>query len=246
MTTPKIKTKLANPGNYGGSRPLSSIKFIVLHYTGNDGDSDEANANYFANNVVKTSAHYFVDDNSITQSVPDDRVAWHCGAKTYFHADARNFNSIGVELCDNRRDGQIVPSQATIDRALELVRWLMQCYNVPQERVIRHWDVSHKLCPAFWCGTAAKDKLWKTQFWDNLAKEEDEMLTYEQFLAYMIRYEAEQRTKAADTYAVASCRKAITSGRFSDGTGDGSLDYPQAYLKRQEFATVLDRMGLLD
>ena len=246
MTTPKIKTKLANPGNYGGSRPLSSIKFIVLHYTGNDGDSDEANANYFANNVVKTSAHYFVDDNSVTQSVPDDRIAWHCGAKIYYHADARNSNSIGVELCDNKRDGQIVPSQATIDRALELVKWLMQCYNVPQKNVIRHWDVSHKLCPAFWCGSAAKDKLWKTQFWDNLAKEEDEMLTYEQFLAYMIRYEAEQRTKAADTYATESCRKAVTSGKFTDGTGDGSLDYPQAYLKRQEFAAVLDRIGLLD
>lgn len=246
---PTIKTKLANPGNYGAERPLSSIRYIVLHYTGNDGDSDEANANYFANNVVKTSAHYFVDDNSITQSVPDNRVAWHCGAKTYFHADARNFNSIGVELCDNKRDGQIVPSQATIDRALELVRWLMKNYSVPAENVIRHWDVSHKLCPAFWCGSAAKDALWKSQFWDKLTEkkeEKEEVLSYEQFLAYMIRYEAEQRTKTADSYAVDSCRKAITSGRFSDGTGDGSLDYPQAPLKRQEFATVLDRLGLLD
>lgn len=177
MATPTIKTKLANPGNYGPARALSSIKYIVLHYTGNDGDSDEANANYFANNVVKTSAHYFVDDNSVTQSVPDDRVAWHCGAKTYFHADARNFNSIGVELCDNKRDGQIQPSQATIDRALELVRWLMKNYSVPQERVIRHWDVSHKLCPAFWCGTAAKDALWKAQFWTKLAIKEEKEVT---------------------------------------------------------------------
>ena len=77
-------------------------------------------------------------------------------------------------------------------------------------------------------------------------KEDDEMLTYEQFLAYMIRYEAEQRNKAADTYATESCRKAVTSGKFMDGTGDGSLDYPQAPLKRQEFVTVLDRMGLLE
>lgn len=173
---PTIKTRLANPANYGAERLLSSIQYIVMHYTGNDGDSDEANANYFANNVVKTSAHYFVDDNSITQSVPDNRVAWHCGAKTYYHANARNYNSIGVELCDNKRDGQIVPSQATIDRALELVRWLMQCYKIPAENVIRHYDVSHKLCPAFWCGTAQKDALWRSQFWSKLNTEEKEVI----------------------------------------------------------------------
>lgn len=241
----EIKQRLANPGNYGGARSLSSIRFIVIHYTGTDGGSALNNGAYFANNVVKTSAHYFVDSDTVVQSVPDDRVAWHVGAKIYYHADARNSNSIGIELCDEKKDGKIYPTQKTIDRALELTRRLMAKYNVPQDRVIRHWDVSHKLCPGYWCGTEAKDTLWRKEFWDKL-KEDDEMLTYEQFLAYMIRYEAEQRTKTADSYAVDSCRKAITSGRFSDGTGDGSLDYPQAYLKRQEFATVLDRMGLLD
>jgi len=171
---PVIKSKLANVNNYGTARSLNAIRYIVLHYTGNDGDSDEANANYFASNTVKTSAHYFVDDNSITRSVPDNRIAWHCGAKTYYHANARNSNSLGVELCDNKRDGKIEPSQATINRALELVRWLMKCYSIPPENVIRHWDVSHKLCPAFWCGTAAKDALWKSAFWDKLAMTSEE------------------------------------------------------------------------
>ena len=170
VAAPTIKTKLANPGNYGAARSLSAIKYIVMHYTGNDGDSDEANANYFANNRIQTSAHYFVDDDSITQSVPDNRIAWHCGAKIYYHADARNSNSIGVELCDSKRDGTVYPSQATINRALELVRWLMQKYNVPADRVIRHYDVSHKLCPAYWCGTTAKDSLWRSAFWNRLTE----------------------------------------------------------------------------
>ena len=66
----KIKEYLANKNNYGGKRSTSNIKYIVIHYTGNDGDTDENNSKYFKNNIVKASAHYFVDDDSITQSVP--------------------------------------------------------------------------------------------------------------------------------------------------------------------------------
>ena len=164
-----IKQKLSNPNSYGGTRALSAIRYIVLHYTGNDGDSDEGNGTYFANNKTGTSAHYFVDDDSITQSVPDDRIAWHCGSKKYLHSECRNANSIGVELCDNKRDGTIYPSQAAIDRALELVRMLMAKYNIPADHVIRHYDVSGKLCPAYWCGTAAKDALWRSAFWSRLS-----------------------------------------------------------------------------
>lgn len=167
---PNIKTRLANPANYGAARSLNSIRYLVIHATGNDGDSDESNGNYFANNKVQTSAHYFVDDDSITQSVPDDCIAWHCGAKVYYHADARNFNSIGIELCDSNRDGQIYPTQKTIDRALELTRWLMMRYNIPADRVIRHYDVSHKLCPIYWCGTAVKNTMWLSAFWNRLSE----------------------------------------------------------------------------
>ena len=70
------KKNLANRKNYGDERATSKIKYIVLHYTANDGDTDEANAKYFKNNVVKASAHYFVDSNSVTQSVPDNYTAW--------------------------------------------------------------------------------------------------------------------------------------------------------------------------
>ncbi len=66
-----LKKKIANRKNYGNSRNLDQIDWIVLHYTANDGDTDENNGNYFANNIVQASAHYFVDSNSITQSVPD-------------------------------------------------------------------------------------------------------------------------------------------------------------------------------
>ena len=34
-----IKEYIANKSNYGGKRSTSDIKYIVIHYTGNDGDS---------------------------------------------------------------------------------------------------------------------------------------------------------------------------------------------------------------
>ena len=80
-----IKQNLANRQNYGGKR-TQKVEWIVMHYTANDGDSDESNAKYFKQPLNPVaSAHYFVDDDSITCSVPEDYVAYHCGAQTYKH-----------------------------------------------------------------------------------------------------------------------------------------------------------------
>lgn len=164
-----IKTRWANRGNYGSNRSTNDIKYIVIHYTANDGDTDENNGKYFANNVVQVSAHYFVDDDSVTQSVPDNYVAWHCGTKyTYKHPKCRNTNSIGIEICDDVKNGVVYPSAKTIQNALELTKMLMKRYNIPKENVIRHYDVTGKLCPMYWCGNAANDAKWKSEFWNKL------------------------------------------------------------------------------
>lgn len=110
-----VKIDLAHRNNYGSSRDLSKIKYLVIHYTGNDGDSDEGNANYF-NAYRGVSAHYFVDDDSVTQSVPDGCEAWAVGGAKWadchktgggkFYNKCVNRNSISVELCDTVRNGK--------------------------------------------------------------------------------------------------------------------------------------------
>lgn len=159
-----IKTALANKSNYGGSRPTANIKYLVIHYTANDGDTDENNGNYFKNNVVKSSAHYFVDDDSVTQTVPDNYIAYHCGATSYKHSYCRNANSIGIEICDDIKNGVIYPSAKTIQNVLELTEYLMKKYNIPKANVIRHYDVTGKLCPAYW----VDNNKWKTEFWNKI------------------------------------------------------------------------------
>ena len=65
--------------NHGGSRTAGQIKYLVYHYTGNDGDTAKANANYYQNTVVQASAHYFVDDDSVICSVDPLTTAWAVG-----------------------------------------------------------------------------------------------------------------------------------------------------------------------
>ena len=145
-----VETQLANRSNYGGRR-VQKIEWIVMHYTGNDGDSDEANGRYFQQPLKPVaSAHYFVDDDSITRSVPDEFVAYHCGARTYRHPSCRNANSIGVEMCDARRNGAVMATEKTIANAAELVYQLCRQYDIPYDHIIRHYDVTGKLCPAYW------------------------------------------------------------------------------------------------
>ena len=151
----KSKKLISNRKNYGSKRNTSLIKYLVYHYTANDGDTDEANAKYFHNNVVKASAHRFVDDDSVTISVPDNYVAWHCGGglqgskgHTYYKK-CTNTNSIGIEMCDTKRNGKYEVTPKTRSNAIALGKEIVKKYGIKKENVIRHYEVTGKNCPAY-------------------------------------------------------------------------------------------------
>ncbi|MDE6182370.1 MAG: N-acetylmuramoyl-L-alanine amidase, partial [Eubacteriales bacterium] len=125
-------------------------KHLVIHYTANNGDTAKGNCNYFKTGNRNASAHYFVDEKEVWQSVEDNDTAWHCGTKgTYYHNSCRNENAIGVELCSEKDSkGNYYFNDETIKNAVELVKMLMKKYNIPVENVVRHYDVTHKVCPA--------------------------------------------------------------------------------------------------
>lgn len=154
-----LKEQLAHKENYGGTRTAGQIKFIVIHYTANDGDKAANNAAYFQNYVVQASAHYFVDDTTVYRSVPDLTVAWAVGGAKWsdcpktgggtMHGLINNTNSISIELCDTVKDGSYGATEATLSNAAELVRTLMEKYNITVSHVYRHFDVTGKHCPAY-------------------------------------------------------------------------------------------------
>ena len=128
--------------NYG-SRGGNSIKYIILHYTGNKGDTAKNNGTYFCGGNRGASAHYFVDDNEIVQVVEEYNSAWSVGdGKGKYNIT--NQNSISIEMCCNS-DGEV--SEKTEANTLELVKSLMDKYNISVTNVVRHYDASRKICP---------------------------------------------------------------------------------------------------
>jgi len=167
----QIYFKECNRSNYKAGR-TGSIKYIVIHYTANNGDTAKGNASYFANNDIGASAHYFVDEEEIWQSVKDSDTAWHCGAKTYKHSYCRNPNSLGVEMC-SRKDGtgRYYFKAETVTNTVQLVKTLMAKYSIPNANVIRHYDVTGKNCPAPFVEDEAAWQVFKKK----LTKEDAEM-----------------------------------------------------------------------
>ena len=166
-----INFKQCNSGNYQKGRS-QTIQYIVIHYTSNKGDTAKNNADYFAREVTKTSAHYFVDENSVWQSVLDTDTAWHCGAKTYKHKYCRNTNSLGIEICMNDKDGNIRLN--SIVNAIKLTKMLMEKYNISIDNIIRHYDVTGKDCPR---PMIENEDLWSS-FKQSLLQEENLMQIY--------------------------------------------------------------------
>lgn len=144
----------AHKENFKAGRS-SDIQYIVLHYTANNGDTAKGNASYFSRNATKTSAHFFIDEKETWQSVFEYDTAWHCGGSLQgngghaFYQKCNNSNSIGIEMCSYKdAKGTYHIKENTYRNAASLVKLLMDRHDVPIERVIRHYDVTGKLCPA--------------------------------------------------------------------------------------------------
>lgn len=248
-----FKKRLSNKANYGSKRALSSIKYIVIHYTANDGDTDEGNGNYFANNIVKASAHYFVDGDSITQSVPDDYVAYSVGGSKYsdcnrtgggkFYGQCTNTNSISIELCDEVRNGISDFSPATIENAVEYTKLLMKKYNVDISRVIRHFDVTGKPCPKPYVDNAR----WKE--FKNLITESGDltMTQYEELKAKIEKLENSTEkvyryTTEIPEWGRPTIQKLLDKGLYK-GASESDLNLPENLLRT---LVINDRAGLYD
>lgn len=217
--------KQSHSGNYQKGR-TQPIEYIVVHYTANKGDTAQNNLDYFARAKTGTSAHYFVDENEVCQSVQDTDVAWHCGSKNPRHPYCRNANSIGVEMC-NSVGG--VP-KAVRARTADFVRQKMKEYGIDSSHVLRHYDVTGKRCPAPWVDNPEEWMEFKKML------EEDDDMSYEQFEQYMNRYLTERNAKPADDWAKPYIQDAIDAGAMTDV--DGTIERPQGFITRQEMAVV--------
>lgn len=172
------KTGTANT-NYCPNR---RIKYIVIHYTAGSTSRTGAARNtaaMFSNPVVGGSADFIVDDTEIVQYSPDieNNYCWHAGVDysggtAAYWGKCTNADSIGIEICstnpnyspsDKANSPKWSFTDAVVKNAAELVKYLMQKYNIPAENVIRHWDVCHKECPGIigWNPRSGSEVKWQ-------------------------------------------------------------------------------------
>lgn len=131
------------------SRPgtkLKKIKGIVIHYVGNPGTTAQANRDYFESlaagtDSVYASAHFVVGlEGEVLQCIPLTEIS--------YASNSRNSDTVSIEVCHPGADGKFSP--VTYRRVVELTAWLCNEFHLSADDVIRHYDVTGKICPKYY------------------------------------------------------------------------------------------------
>lgn len=166
----KIKDMLIEPNKY--SRPqtkIGTIKNIVVHYVGNAGSTAENNAKYFNNlkngSGTYASAHYIIgNDGVVIRCVPENEVA--------YHASSANSYSIGIEVCHPDNTGKY--TDLAYKSLIELLVDLCTRYKLePTQAIIRHYDVTGKICPKYYVENGGAWKKLKQDVVEAMGKDKE-------------------------------------------------------------------------
>lgn len=142
---PKIDVQLLDENEY--SRPglaLENINGIVIHYTANPGSSAQANRDYFEglkeSHETKASSHFVVGlEGEIIQCIPSNEIS--------YASNERNSDTLSIECCHPDETGKY--TDATYGSVVNLTAWLCARFGLTSQDVIRHYDVTGKLCPLY-------------------------------------------------------------------------------------------------
>lgn len=142
--------RFLDPNPY--SRPqlaLKKVHAIVVHYTANPGVDAVANRNYF-NNLPKAnekkqkktyaSSHFVIGlDGTVVQCIPLEEMA--------YASNDRNSDTVSIECCHKKENGKFTAqTQASL---IQLCTYLCIKFDLTEENLIRHYDVTGKVCPKY-------------------------------------------------------------------------------------------------
>ena len=135
-----------NPWSRPGTE-LRKINGVVIHYVGNPNTTAKANRSYFeslksGDTGVQASSHFIVGlEGEVVQCIPLTEVA--------YASNQRNEDTVAIEVCHPDESGKY--SDVTYARVVELTAWLCSAFDLdPGEDVIRHYDVTGKICPRYY------------------------------------------------------------------------------------------------
>ena len=164
---PDIDVELLTVNPY--SRPGTETKKItgvVVHYTANPGATAMDNRNYFENlkdsHETKVSSNFVVGlEGEIVQCVPTWEEA--------YASNSRNIDTVSIECCHPDESGKF--NDKTYQSMVELSAWLCLKFDLDENDVIRHYDVTGKDCPKYF---VENEKAWE-RFRKDVGKQLDRL-----------------------------------------------------------------------
>ncbi len=145
-TPPDFEVQLLTPNPY--SRPqtaLEKVEGIVIHYTANPGTSAQQNHDYFEGlkdtRITNASSHFIIGiDGEIIQCIPSSEIA--------YASNERNKDTLSIECCHADATGEF--SAETYESLVHLTAWLCGKFQLDGDDIIRHYDVTGKMCPLYY------------------------------------------------------------------------------------------------
>ena len=142
---PYIQVELLDVNPY--SRPgtkSEQITGIVVHYTANPSSTAQQNRDYFNDlqdtHITSASSHFVIGlDGEIIQCVPTWEIA--------YASNDRNKDTVSIECCHPDETGEL--NRATYQSLVQLTAWLSEKFALEKDDIIRHYDITGKLCPKY-------------------------------------------------------------------------------------------------
>ena len=163
---PEIDVQLLDVNPY--SRPgteIEKINGIVVHYTANPGSTAQENRDYFNglkdSHETEASSNFIVGLNGeIIQCVPTWEMA--------YASNSRNIDTVSIECCHPDESGKF--TDETYRSLVQLTAWLCVKFDLTEEQVIRHYDVTGKNCPRYFVENEEAWEEFKTNVGGAIAK----------------------------------------------------------------------------
>ena len=120
---------------------LEGLNNIVIHYVGNPKTTAQQNRNYYENDGTTVNSHFIVGlDGEIIQCIPlYERSA---------ASNHRNIDTISIEVCHPDESGEFTTK--TKAALIRLCARLCKTSKLEASDIIRHYDVTGKLCPIYY------------------------------------------------------------------------------------------------
>ena len=123
-------------------RSSSTIKFIIIHYTGMQ--STRVSLKRLISQKAKVSSHYLIGEKGeVFKLVDENSVAWHAGRSKWKSISNLNNRSIGIELSNK---GHFIKYESYKKKQLAslviLLKLLVKKFKVPHENILGHSDIA--------------------------------------------------------------------------------------------------------